>query len=184
MLLIEAIAVTIGIKKVFRKVRGKKLEWYRYRYRMHIVPMELTLKKFLELPYVFSTILKTINTNYPDYPVYSMLQREFWKDIKSRASGKLIIPLSIYFDDYEMNNCIGRHRVLKKMGGVYFTIGCLPPEFSSKLENWVLVQIHEEQDYKCLDNKIIFRKLIQQLLQLQTTGIEITVDGTVHKVFF
>lgn len=183
-LLIEPVAVTIGLTRTFRRVRKKKLCWLDHKIQMHIVPMDRTLKRFFELPNVFKTISEILNKDYEDYPVYSMLQGQYWRDIKLRSPNKIIIPINIYFDDDEINNALGSHRVLKKMGAIYFTISCLPPQFSAKLENWFLAQIHKEQDYKRLGNKIMFKKIKKQLLDLQTNGLEIEIEGTSYTVFF
>lgn len=144
--------------------------------------MKLVLKKFLELPNVSNTILKSFQDADNKYPISSFLQGEYWENIKLKNPDKFIIPLSIVFDDFEINNIVGAHK--KKIGGIYYTVACLPPQFLSKLENWFLAQFHYEPDYRKLGNKKILGQLREQLLELQNYGIQIEVDGIKRKVFF
>ena len=49
--------------------------------------------------------------------------------------GKLVIPLYLYFDEFEVGNALGSHAGEQKLGGVYVSIACLPPHLASKLSN-------------------------------------------------
>lgn len=158
-LYIEPISVVVGQRILACRKNNQRARWSPVKLKVYVVPIDQLLKKYLELPNVFSTILGTLEKSQNNFPIISLLQTESWQRIKSQSPDAIIIPLSLYFDDYETDNPLGSHRVLKKMGGTYFTISCLPPEFASKLENWFRAQIHKEQDYKRLDNKAIFARL-------------------------
>lgn len=51
---------------------------------------------------------------------------------------KLVLQLTLFFDDYEINNPLGSHRGKAKMGGVYYTLSCISYGFASKQKNLFL----------------------------------------------
>lgn len=166
--------VDIKLKSSLNK-KSRKKSWIQIKTCIQIVPMKLVLRKFFELPNVLETIVKSFETS-------SFIQGTAWQEIKRQHPDKLVIPLSFFFDDFEANNPLGAHK--QKIGAVYYTITCLPPEFYSKLENWFLAQLHKEADYKKLGNKQIFANFREQLLELQESGIEIKINGIQQKIFF
>lgn len=181
--LIKPVARLINIqsKPMLNKKTGRK-SWLPVKTYLQYVPMEQVLKSFLELPNVFETILKSFQDAQHDYPLSSFVQGKYWRNIQLKYPNKLLIPLNIFFDDFEIDNPLGSHE--KKINGVYYTIGCLPPQYASKLENWFLAQFHPEEDFKKLGGQIVFAKLKEQLLQLRDHGIVIKVGGVERRVFF
>lgn len=183
--LIKPIARTVDVqlKVSLTKKTGRK-SWSHVKTQIQTVPMKSVLKKYLELPNVYKIIVEELKKSDIAYPKTSFVQGEYWRRIiaESRESQKILIPLSFYFDDFETNNPLGSHK--KKIGGIYYTISCLPPQYSGKLDNWFLAQFHNESDYKRLGNKRMLYIVKNQLLDLQNNGIKIKVDGTEHQVFF
>ncbi|XP_051168530.1 uncharacterized protein LOC127286215 [Leptopilina boulardi] len=147
------------------------------------IPMKSVLKNFLELPGVFNAILSNIEKAEKSEKIVSVVQGTLWKSLKQKISGTLL-PLIVYFDDFEINNPLGTHRCFHKMGAVYYTLDCIPDEYASLLENVFLAQFHNTQDYDECDNEQIFWKFILMLIELETTGIIITVDGVQINVKF
>lgn len=47
--------------------------------------------------------------------------------IREKFGEKLVIPLFVFFDDFEVDKEIGPHSA--KLGAVYVKIACLPSEF-------------------------------------------------------
>lgn len=87
-----------------------------------------------------------------------------------------MLPLIVYYDDYENNNPLGSHRGLAKTGAVYASIPCLPPNLQSKLENISVVLLFNSLDEKDFSFGTILNPLLQELKELQTTGITIFED--------
>lgn len=91
--------------------------------------------------------------------------------------GKTVFPLILYFDDVEINNPLGSHANIRKLGAVYFSLACVPYEFSSMLENIFLAQLHYTKDHKIAGNMKIFRNIIDQITDLENHGLIINVGG-------
>ncbi|KAF7987978.1 hypothetical protein HCN44_004794 [Aphidius gifuensis] len=172
----------INLRKTYKKVKINIIT----------VPMKKLLKQFLELPNVFQTIKEYMDekeTELYSSPsiVSSMLHGENWRKIKSKYSDKLVLPLSIYTDDYEINNPLRSHKCLRKMTGIYYSISCLPSEFAGQLKNWFLAQKHKQQDYNCFHtsaNKKFFNNLSEEIKELQKEGIVVSVNGQKYHIFF
>lgn len=150
-----------------------------------IVSLQLVLKKFFEVPHVFSKIIANIeNCKNNDNVITSVIQTKFWQSIEKCAVGKTILPLVIYFDDFEINNPLGLHKGISKLGAVYCTIPCLPDQYSSKLESIFLVQLHQYVDHKYLGNKVIFSRVIDMVKDLEKNGIQVNIDGEIKTIYF
>ncbi|KYN09486.1 hypothetical protein ALC57_18391 [Trachymyrmex cornetzi] len=115
--------------------------------------------------------------------IKSITQGTIWKS-QEINSDNIKIPLTLFFDDVEVNNPLGSHKGLSKIGTVYCTISCLPPEYASMLENIFLLQIHKYTDYKCFGNERIFHNIIKQLTDLENNGLIVNVYGKEYKIFF
>ncbi|EZA59657.1 hypothetical protein X777_16728 [Ooceraea biroi] len=109
---------------------------------IQIIPMRPLLTKFLQLPNVFDTIVKYMRENENSEELTSGLQCEIWRYLKDQFSEKIVLPLLLYFDDFEINNPLGSHSGINKIGVVYYTIPSIPNDYSSLLENIFLLQMH------------------------------------------
>ncbi|XP_066600979.1 uncharacterized protein [Prorops nasuta] len=150
---------------------------------LYVISLKLVFTKFLQLPGIFGSILSYIKEIRQSRSVYSILQGEVWPKIEQKFDN-IVLPLILYYDEFEVNNPLGTHRGINKLGAVYCSIACIPPAYSSVLENIFLVQLHNANDHKNLGNKIIFSNIIEQLVQLETDGIYIDISGSSQKVYF
>lgn len=105
------------------------------------ISIEKTLKSFLQIPNVFDEILQYQNKILPNDPLTTILQGELWKKIVSKYFNKIVIPLILYFDDFETCNPFGSHAGIYKLVAVYFTIASVPPKYVSRLENIFLAML-------------------------------------------
>lgn len=152
---------------------------------MQIIPMYDTLKRFLELPGVFISILEHIkNVKNNSTLITSIFQGSVWKENERNFDDKLVLPLLVYCDEFEINNPLGTRAGLKKLGAIYYTIPCIPFIFSSKLENIFLFQLYYNHDYSVLGNSITFNEMINQITSLFNNGIDIQVCGQSQRVYF
>ena len=67
--------------------------------------------------------------------ISNVIQGILFKNICLKFHGKLLMPVLVYFDEWEENNPFGSQTGVHKMGSVYFSLACVPSEFKSKLEN-------------------------------------------------
>jgi len=116
--------------------------------------------------------------------ISSFLQSQLWKEKFRMNQNKIILPLFLYFDDFELNNPLGSHAGCKKLGALYVSLSCLPPELSSSLNNICLASLFKSDDKKYYVNHKIFYNLITELNYLEETVITINIKNISHQVYF
>lgn len=167
-------------------IRTKKGVLYKWRpvYAVHI-PLGGVLKNFLELPNMLQNILEYVDILMKDEEnLCNFIQGNLWK-MKRRKfkSSDIVLPLHVYFDDFQANNNLGPHSL--KIGGVYVIIACLPPEIASRLENIFLAILFYSGDLEVFTAKKILEPLLKVLQTLEQEGIDVMIPsrGKV-KVYF
>ncbi|KAF7998486.1 hypothetical protein HCN44_010894 [Aphidius gifuensis] len=156
--------------------------------KAYVVPMRKVLKRFLELPNVFK-----IATNYireekegtDGEKIYSsIISGLLWKKIEEKYKDKIVMPLLIYYDDFETGDALSPSAGIHKIGGLYYSLAALPRKYATSLENIFLAQFIHSNDRSHFGNKKSFYKIIEELKYLSTNGISITVDGQSHQIYF
>lgn len=148
------------------------------------IPLRNVLKKFFELPDALnSTIQYMQNVHVESDTIYNFIQCQRWKTVTTKfKKSDIVLPLIIYYDDWEPNNPLGPHS--EKIGAVYATVACLPPECQSKLDNIFLTLLFHCDDRKHYGNKKTFSPLIDELIFLETTGIQVNIMAEEKKIYF
>ena len=143
------------------------------------IPLRKVLQRFFELPNILEETLKYVSTLMKQETVISnFVQGEFWREFIENYIGPTpILPLFLYFDEFEVNNPLGSHAGFGKVGAIYASLPCLPIEYQAKLENIFIVILFYAMDRKTTNDRLIFFKLIDELNFLEKEGIEI--NGTV-----
>ncbi|CAG5073528.1 Protein of unknown function [Cotesia congregata] len=149
------------------------------------ISITVSLKNFLELPNIFESILDYMGTLSDESSIHqNVLKGQLWKVKKKSIGDKLLLPLVLYHDDYETNNPLGSHRGLAKTGAVYINIPCLPPNLQSNLENIFVPLLFNSLDEKDFSYQIILNKLLEELKELQTTGLILFENTPSEKTIF
>ena len=97
---------------------------------------------------------------------------------------KFVLPLLMFFDDYENNNPLGSHKGIYKCEAAYLSLPCLPPKFQSKLENIFLFIPFNTLNRVTFKDSIIFEKVIQELKYLQEEGITLNLPSGKQQIYF
>lgn len=108
--------------------------------------------------------------------IYNVIQTEFWQtkmETLSLDENTLALPIVIYFDDLKPLNALGSHSGIYKIGGVYISIACLPPQIQSKLKSIYLAMFFFTDDRRKFGNTRIFQPFIDILNKLQREGIDV-----------
>lgn len=155
-----------------------------HRSKMAVIPLKVVLRKFLQLPNVYNSILANVEEMTDSSELVSLFNGTVWKSQKRTYGDKIVLPLILFFDDVEINNPLGTRKGINKIGAVYCSLPCIPQEYSSLLEHIFLFQFHRYEDHKKLGNKRIFSCVIEQLIDLCTNGIAIDSHLEKRKIYF
>jgi len=83
-----------------------------------------------------------------------------------------------------VNNPLGSHAGVQKLGAVYVLLACLLSELSSTLDNIILTSLFKTDTKKSFGNLAVFKNLIDELNYLETVGISVTAINKEHTIFF
>ena len=139
---------------------------------VQFVPLRKIFKAFLERPGVLQMTLDylaKLKNNQSDN-IKNFMESKLWKEKISKYSPTdIVIAYFIYYDDFECNDPLGPHS--HKLGAIYTLLSCLPPEYSSKLNNIFLTLLFNTENKKNYSfNKILY-PLIEEIKYLEETGI-------------
>lgn len=151
-----------------------------------LVSLKQTLKTFLESPGNFTCITKYQNQimDSDDSILLNICNGSVWKNLHKTYCNKLVLPVLLYFDDFETANPLGSHAGVYKLGAVYCSILSIPPEYNSRLENIFLTLLFHSLDRIKFGSQAIFNYIISELKELHQNGINITVNGETVTVYF
>ncbi|KAF2902500.1 hypothetical protein ILUMI_03687, partial [Ignelater luminosus] len=144
------------------------------------------LKRLFELPNVFEETMDYVNKLHSQKDVISnVLQNEHWKNkVSSRPKSDTIIPLYLYFDEFETGNALGAHASIHKVGAIYVSIPCLPPIQQSSLINISLLMLFHSSDLQHFGSSTVFAKLLDELNHLERRGLLIEAGEANINLFF
>lgn len=187
---IEAVDYVVGDRvdnKFARGVMSKKRVSVKGKY----VPVKLIVEKFFCLPNVYEKVMAYVEYLEKELEsgiISNFMQCKLWqlKIVKFRGTDSLVLPIFIYFDDFEVGNPIGPHSGLYKLGAVYFSLPCIPPEFQSSIENVFLTLLFHASDRSIPEdgNFYVFQQFIDDLNVLESQGITISINGQMVKIHF
>lgn len=150
------------------------------------IPFHKVLKGFLELPGVLKSVFDYIDSleNSDKRGIENVIQGRLWKEkIKPMFPGKVVLPLSFMFDDYETGKELGFHTGVHSLGAGYVRLLCLPPQYASQLENIFLVLLFYSSD-KEFGNRCVFAKVVEELQLLENRGILVVTNESTIQIFF
>lgn len=181
---IEPISYNIGERVEYRKVNSIQTLVH-VPVNAQFIPLRKVLKQFFELPGIYCETMQYVNSLNSNTEIISnFIQGTFWKERLVTFNGKNVLPLIIYFDDYENNNPLGAHKGLAKTGAVYISIPVLPPQYQAKLENIFVFLLFNTLDRTAFKHPVIFTRAIEELNFLNEYGIEIDIACQKKKIYF
>lgn len=151
------------------------------------VPIEYSLKTTLEISGLFEEIKKYMEKLSEEKSIISNIsQARFWRHRYSTLVNetKTVLPLILYYDDFETGNALGSHVGEQVLGGVYVSLPCLPPHLVAKLSNIFIASVFYTKHRKLLGNNAVFHRVITNINTLIKDGLELRINGINQLVYF
>lgn len=115
--------------------------------------------------------------------IENLVQGDLWRNkILPLFRDKTVLPLILYYDDYQTED-FGVHTSDGKLGGIYYVVPSLPPAFQSALENIFTAFIFYTNDKTNTTNRDLYPDLLEELRFLEDTGIEV-VNDVGERIYF
>ncbi|XP_034934881.1 uncharacterized protein [Chelonus insularis] len=186
-LLITPVPFKIGEIKDDKKMKGTVVLTNKQCFAQ-VVPMRIVLRQFFELPNVYERIISYIkdesSRNYLPKLYTSLFQGKIWENISNSYGKKVVIPLYLYYDDFEISNTLSSAAGIYKIGAFYFSIASMPPEYSSSIDSVFLAEFIHTMDLKEFGNEKCCRAIVDELKFLAEEGIWVDVNGINKQIFF
>ncbi|XP_024886631.1 uncharacterized protein LOC112464072, partial [Temnothorax curvispinosus] len=175
---IEAESYVIGTRNIRKRHKGQ----------FSLTPVNaigqyVSIKKVLNglfnIPGFLTTILNYMHIlSEKSNVIHNVIQSEVYKCLlRQFPADSIVLPLTLFYDAFETQNPLGGHAGNQKMGATYFSLPCIPPQFSSKLDNIFLTLLCNENDRKKFGNKSAFLPLIKELKYLEKNPVFRTSDN-------
>nr|XP_029723030.1 uncharacterized protein LOC115263789 [Aedes albopictus] len=148
-----------------------------------LMPIKFQLRKYLESPNVFKAVLHHLTPSGDGY-IRTVVDGSIWKMRAAKMGSNIIIPLNLFFDDFNTTDTVSAHASSTSICGIYYYIPCLPGYVLSKLINILVAGYVLSEDRKFYGNEDLFTNLIEILIDLETEGLEITYEGQQIRVYF
>ncbi|XP_060846411.1 uncharacterized protein LOC132926082 [Rhopalosiphum padi] len=76
----------------------------------------------------------------------NFIQGSVWKEKQEKHDSQCVLPIFLFFDDYEVGNSLGSHSGVHKLGAVCISIPCLPLHIQSTLKTIFLALLFHSTD--------------------------------------
>lgn len=143
-----------------------------------LMPIAFQIKTFFELDNVLDVTLKNIDELEKSNRIHNFINGKAWKDVRKKYGTDLLIPISFYADEFEVNDPLSSHNKRHSVCGLYYSFPVIPKEFSSRLRNIFIAGMIRKIDI----NEVGINKLMQQLIdifkEMEEEGILINYNGT------
>jgi hypothetical protein len=173
---VEPQSYKIGERKDYQEKGGVRVE-VAVDLEAQFISLRKTLESFFQLDNVLPQTLFHLDQLFKladENPnvISNFVQGDYWKGLNyTKDKRRLTIPLVVYFDEFEVNNPLGSHAGVNKLGGIYCSIPVLPIEFQARIENIFEVILFNTLDRKMTQDSFILSKLTEEIKFLETTGI-------------
>lgn len=132
-----------------------------------VLPLNFYFRKIFEKGDNLKVCLENANSVCDQYKS-TFVHGDLWKRKSKDFDGKPVIPFFLYFDDLEINDALGSHS--DSVGAFYYIF---PGLGSSKLDNIFLGGFIKTSDLKKFGNSVATCKLIDEINNLYSQGIEV-----------
>lgn len=152
---------------------------------LQFISLRKVLHSFFSLKSILNDTLQYMTALYREVTsIHNFIQGNYWQSRKRIHAGRTVVPLFLFFDDYETSNALGSHSGIHKLGAVYVSVPCLPPWRCSALSNIFLAMLFHSTDRLQFGNAIIFQPVIEELNYLSTVGISFDIPNFNGVVYF
>ncbi|KAL4710135.1 hypothetical protein ACJJTC_016537 [Scirpophaga incertulas] len=145
-----------------------------------IFPLRDILEFFFSINNVLKDTLDYLNCIMKNpFGIENIVQGSVWKEkINSELEkeNEMILPIVVYFDDFEVGNPLGSHAGIHKLGGVYVSLPCLPPHYVSQLQHIFILALFHSSDRLKFGNNVVFSKVIDELNNLKDKGVNVKTE--------
>lgn len=153
-----------------------------------IMPMKEQIKKFLELPNVYSKIMENQIDSLMGTKYTNLVNGSVWTDIMKLYEGKDVVPIALYCDEFNPDKDTSSHAKDTKLNAYYYSFLTLPDYVATNIKNIFIALLYKVND---VDKKSVashgidpaLHALLDVLIPLSREPIQINVDGVTQEIY-
>ncbi|XP_025200474.1 uncharacterized protein LOC112598290 [Melanaphis sacchari] len=153
------------------------------------IPLRIVLKKFFSLENILTETLDYMCSLKNESGILSnFIQGTYWKSRMKKHEGRFVLPLFMFFDDYESGNVLGSHSDIPSFtGNLYFELGLILGDnlgihsitgfvesFSSNFCCRICTMGKSDIKVKCYEDKSLLRSNEQYFNDLKKNDLSAT----------
>lgn len=146
-----------------------------------LFPIKFQIKKFFQIEGIYEAFENNLKSLYESANLNNFCNGTYWKNKIKQYGNKFVIPYFLYFDDFEVNNCIGPH--CSSLLGVYYSFPTAPEWLKFKLNHIFIAALYNSNDVKSFGNDKCFYKLVEVLNDMEENGVEIETKNGKKKIY-
>ncbi|KAG5672923.1 hypothetical protein PVAND_003011 [Polypedilum vanderplanki] len=147
------------------------------------ISMSAQIASFLSLPGIFNAIQHNIHEIEKSSDVQNFIQGKTWRGVlKNFKKDEIVLPLLLYYDEFEPDNPLSANAGNNKVCGFYFTIPVIPQYLLSSSDYIFVTQICLSR-IKDEDLDLCLEPIVHELKLMENDGIVLNICGEEIKVF-
>lgn len=151
---------------------------------MVLMPIEFQLRRFFETDGVLNEVVAYIDEVSKSDDIINFINGSLYKELREKYKEDIIIPISLYSDEYEINDPQSSHSKKHAILGVYYTFPCLPDCHGSKLNNIFVAAISRKVVVKDVGMNLLLEGLIEKFTKIELNGMLFVLNKQVVTVRF
>lgn len=153
-----------------------------------VLPVEQQIKRFLELPGVLDELLehkdKILEQKVANCYGH-LLHGEKWLEISAKYEGTILIPITLYIDDFQVDDSTGAHAGKHALAAFYYQISCLPLHLMSRIDFIFVAILAKAVDIKKHSPDAALYAIVNIFTKLEIDGLLIeNGDGKSQRIHF
>lgn len=148
-----------------------------------LMPIEFQIKKFLEMPKVLDKIINNMKRISSLGKLTHFINGEKWKKIETKYSGKIVVPIFLYNDDFQIDDVLGSHSGKNAISAYYYSFPSLPDYCVSSLRNIFVAMLIKSKYIKTFGKDLVLHPLVEVFKKLEIDGIDIETNLGKKQVF-
>lgn len=149
-----------------------------------IMDIEFQLRSYFSSGDILKATIENTNKLEKNSEICSIVNGELWKSIKQKYPNDILLPLSYYSDDFEINDPLSAHNKRHVLCGSYYSCPTIPEQYSSKLNNIFVACMMKKVDINEVGLNMLLKQIVHRFKKIEEQGIIFEIDKKQVKVRF
>ncbi|XP_058839220.1 uncharacterized protein LOC131694748 [Topomyia yanbarensis] len=152
----------------------------------HLVLMDLEfqIRKYFENGQVYEKTIRNMRLLTTSVKNSNFINGSVYRKVQEKDPGRLLIPLFLYGDEFEVNDPLSSHNKRHSLFAMYYSFPTIPERYAAKLSNIFVAGVIRKIDFSGHDIDMFMIYIIDKMKAIEQNGILITTGNTNVKVHF